>query len=204
MPATGGGMKFLLASRPETVHWGYIDAALPPVLPVQPGDIGTIDTLSDQGMINETDPATFVGSFGIPRGGVLQDVIDVYAAKQPEPGLSVHVLAGPVYVEGAEPGDVLEIRMFRACARVPYSVNKTGPGSGCAARPTEEPSIKVIILDLNKMLAAVTDDVHVPIDAFEGITCTAPAPELGEASCRPSGPLRRPVFAEKGRRIAEQ
>jgi hypothetical protein len=79
-----------------------------------------------------------------------------------------------------------------------------GAGLRCAARPTEEPSIKVITLDLNKMLAAVTNDVHVPIDAFQGLMCTAPAPELGEASWSHLRALRRAVFAERGRRKAER
>jgi acetamidase/formamidase len=189
-PATRGGKpKFHLPSRPETVHWGYMDAALPPVLHVRPGDVVTIDTLSHQGMINGADPATFFGSYGIARRDVLQDAIDVYAAKQPEPGLSVHVLTGPVYVEGAEPGDVLEIRILDSQARVPYGVNKTGPGSGVLPDLLKEPSTKVIKLDLEKMVATVTDDVHVPIDCFQGIMCTAPAPELGKVSSRPPGPF---------------
>jgi acetamidase/formamidase len=110
MPA---GRQYLhLGSRPETIHWGYLDAALAPVLRIRPGDVVTIDTLSHQGLINGTDPATFFGSYGVPRGAVLKDAIDVYAAKQPEPGYGVHVLTGPVYVEGAEPGDVLEVRVL--------------------------------------------------------------------------------------------
>jgi acetamidase/formamidase len=180
---------FHLPSRPETVAWGYMDAALPPVLHVQPGDVVTIDTLSHQGMINGADPATFFGSYGIPRSGVLQDAIDVYAAKQPEPGFSAHVLTGPVYIEGAEPGDVLEVRVLDSKARVPYGVNKTGPGSGVLPDLLKAVSTKVISLDLKKMLAAVTDDVHVPIACFQGIMCTAPAPELGKVSSRPPGPF---------------
>jgi acetamidase/formamidase len=180
---------FHLPSRPETVAWGYMDAALPPVLHVQPGDVVTIDTLSHQGMINGADPATFFGSYGIPRSDVLQDAIDVYAAKQPEPGFSAHVLTGPVYIEGAEPGDVLEVRVLDSKARVPYGVNKTGPGSGVLPDLLKAVSTKVISLDLKKMLAAVTDDVHVPIDCFQGIMCTAPAPALGKVSSRPPGPF---------------
>jgi acetamidase/formamidase len=50
-------------------------------------------------------------------------------------------------------------------------------------------STKVIELDLDKQLAKLTDEVHVPIDAFQGIMCTAPAPELGKVSSRPPGPF---------------
>jgi acetamidase/formamidase len=189
VPMPSGKQPLHLASRPETIHWGYMDAALPPVLRIRPGDVVTIDTLSHQGMINGTDPATFFGSYGIPRSAVLQDAIDVYAAKQPEPGYSVHVLTGPVYIEGAEPGDVLEVRILDSHARVPYGVNKTGPGSGVLPNLLKEPSTKVMKLDLDKMLAEVAQDVHIPIDAFQGIMCTAPAPELGKVSSRPPGPF---------------
>ncbi|MCW2879139.1 MAG: hypothetical protein JWQ95_3239 [Sphaerisporangium sp.] len=189
VPMPRGKKPIHLASRPETVHWGYMDAALTPVLRVNPGDVVTIDTLSHQGMINGTDPVTFFGSHGIPSRAVLKDAIDVYAAKSPEPGFSAHVLTGPIYVEGAEPGDVLEIRVLESHARVPYGVNRTGPGTGVLPGLLKEMSTKVIELDLDKQLAKLTDEVHVPIDAFQGIMCTAPAPELGKVSSRPPGPF---------------
>jgi acetamidase/formamidase len=187
VPMPRGKKRVHLPSRPETVHWGYMDAALPPVLRVRPGDVVTIDTLSHQGMINGTDPVTFFGSHGIPSSAVLKDAVDVYAAKSPAPGLSVHVLTGPIYVEGAEAGDVLEVRILESHARVPYGVNRTGPGSGVLPNLLKEPSVKVIELDLDKQLAKITEDVHVPIEAFQGIMCTAPAPELGKVSSRPPG-----------------
>ncbi len=189
VPIPSGKQHLHLSSRPETIHWGYMDAALTPVLRVRPADVVTIDTLSHQGMINGIDPATFFGSYGIPRSAVLNDAIDVYATKQPEPGYGVHVLTGPVYIEGAEPGDVLEVRILDSHARVPYGVNKTGPGTGVLPNLLKEPSTKIITLDLDKRLAELTRDVYVPIDAFQGIMCTAPAPELGKVSSRPPGPF---------------
>jgi acetamidase/formamidase len=187
VPTPKGGRRVHLASRPDTVHWGYLDAALKPVLRVRPGDVVTIDTLSHQGMINGTDPVSFFGQYGIRRSEVLKDAIDVYAAKAPEPGFSAHVLTGPTYVEGAEPGDVLEVRILESHARVPYGVNRTGPGTGVLPDLLTEQSTKVIPLDLRKRLAKVAKDVYVPIDAFQGIMCTAPAPELGKVSSRPPG-----------------
>jgi acetamidase/formamidase len=178
-----------LKSRPETIHWGFFDAALPPVLHVKPGDVVTIDTLSHQGMINGTDPVTFFGEYGIAPQDVLQDAIDVYAAKQPQPGMSAHIMTGPIYVQGAEPGDVLEVRILESHARVPYGVNKTGPGSGVLPNLLTEGSTMVIPLDLRRKIADVAPGVNVPIDAFQGIMCTAPAPALGMVSSRPPGPF---------------
>jgi acetamidase/formamidase len=178
-----------LKSRPETIHWGFFDAALPPVLHVKPGDVVTIDTLSHQGMINGTDPVTFFGEYGIAPQDVLQDAIDVYAAKQPQPGMSAHIMTGPIYIQGAEPGDVLEVRILESHARVPYGVNKTGPGSGVLPNLLTEGSTMVIPLDLRRKIADVAPGVNVPIDAFQGIMCTAPAPALGMVSSRPPGPF---------------
>lgn len=177
-----------LRSRPETVQWGYFDAAQPPVLWIKPGDVVTIDTLSHHGVINGTDPVTFFGRYGIPRSEVLQDQIDLYATKKPEPGMSVHVLTGPVYVAGAEPGDVLEVRVLDVQPRVPYGVNRTGPGSGVLPTLLTEQVTKVIPLDLQKRVARFAKGVNVPIDSFMGIMCTAPAPALGRVSSRPPGP----------------
>ena len=44
------------------------------------------------------------------------------------------MLTGPIYVEGAQPGDMLEVRILDVAFRVPYGVNATGPGSRCCCR----------------------------------------------------------------------
>lgn len=174
-----------LKSRPETIHWGFFDGSLPPVLHVKPGDVVTIDTLSHQGMINGTDPVTFFGEYGIPAKAVLQDAIDVYAAKQPQPGMSAHIMTGPVYVDGAAQGDVLEVRILESHARVPYGVNKTGSGTGVLPNLLAEGSTEVIPLDLQRKIAHVAPGFSVPIAEFQGIMCTMPAAELGMVSSRP-------------------
>src|SRR6202521_4198037 len=119
-----------LRSTPQTVVWGYITADLPPALTIKSGQTGKIDTVSHQGLMTKDDPATFFGAAGIPPGEVLQDATDVYHMVSRVKGLSAHVLTGPLYVEGAAPGDMLEVRIHKFDLRVPYGVNNSGPRAG--------------------------------------------------------------------------
>src|SRR4051794_40336706 len=94
-----------LGSTPDTVVWGYLSARVPPVLHIKSGTTVRIDTMSHQGLVTRDDPVTYFGRAGIKPEEVLQDAKDIYA-KVPHPkGLGVHVLTGPIYIEGAQPGD---------------------------------------------------------------------------------------------------
>src|SRR5499427_9134206 len=94
-----------LRSTPQTVVWGYIAADLPPALTIKSGQTVKIDTVSHQGLLTKDDPVTFFGKAGISQDQVLQDAIDIYKTVPRSRGMSVHVLTGPIYVEGAAPGD---------------------------------------------------------------------------------------------------
>ena len=119
-----------LRSTPETVIWGYLSADLPAALTIKSGQTVKIDTVSHQGLLGKDDPATFFASAGIPKDQVLQDAIDIHKTVPRTRGLSVHVLTGPIYVEGAALGDMLEVRIHKLELRVPYGVNNSGPTSG--------------------------------------------------------------------------
>src|SRR5215217_7601238 len=87
-----------LPATPETVKWGYWDAASDPVLRIASGDTVTIDTLS-----GEPDD--------LPADAVLvPEHREVLAETSRGPG--PHLLTGPVWVEGAEPGDVLQVTLL--------------------------------------------------------------------------------------------
>jgi acetamidase/formamidase len=62
--------------------------------------------------LGKEDPVAFFASAGIPKDQVLQDAIDIYKTVPRTKGMSVHVLTGPIYVEGAEHGDMLEVRVI--------------------------------------------------------------------------------------------
>ena len=130
-----------LKSTPDTVLWGYIAANLPPALTVKPGQIVEIEALSHQGLTTNKDPEKFFSAYGIPAHEVLSDAKAVYSEVKRPKGASVHILTGPIYVEGAEPGDTLEVRVHDIKFRVPYGVNNTGPGKGLLPKLLKEATV---------------------------------------------------------------
>ncbi|MGH7809081.1 MAG: acetamidase/formamidase family protein, partial [Candidatus Binatia bacterium] len=151
-----------LRSTPETVLWGYIAANLPPALTVKPGHIVEIEALSHQGLTTNKDPENFFRAYGIPTHEVLSDAKTVYAEVKRPKGASVHILTGPIYVEGAEPGDTLEVRVRDIKFRVPYGVNNTGPGKGVLPKLLNDATAKMIRIDLERRVALFSDDIHIP------------------------------------------
>ena len=174
-----------LRSTPETVTWGYLAADIAPVLTIRSGQTVRIDTVSHQGVINMTDPVTFFSRAGIPREQVLQDAIDIYE-KEPHPGGSgVHVLTGPIYVEGAQPGDMLEVRIHQLDFRTPYGVNNAGPLTGVLTDVLSGPTPKIIRFDLARKMAQFSSDIEVPLAPFLGTMAVAPSRDMLMVSSRP-------------------
>ncbi len=177
----------VLRSTPETVLWGYIAANLAPALTIKPGQIVQIEALSHQGLTTNQDPERFFASFGIRAQEVLQDAKTVYAEVKRPKGASVHILTGPIYIDGAEAGDTLEIRVLDIKFRVPYGVNNTGPGKGVLPKLLKEPSAKLIRLDLERRVALFSNDIEIPLNPFMGIMAVSPPTSLGMVSSTPPG-----------------
>jgi len=176
-----------LKSTPNTVLWGYLAANLPPALTIRSGQIVQIETLSHQGLLTERDPVSFFGAYGIPPEQVLPDAVEIYSKMRRPKGASVHVLTGPVYIEGAEPGDMLEVRVLEIKFRVPYGVNNTGPGRGVLPELLKGPTAKLIRLDLDRNVAIFSQDIEIPVNPFMGIMAVAPSRSLGMISSTPPG-----------------
>jgi acetamidase/formamidase len=176
-----------LGSTPDTVVWGYISARVPPVLRIKSGTTVRIDTMSHQGLVTRDDPVTYFGRAGIKPEEVLQDAKDIYA-KVPHPkGLGVHVLTGPIHIEGAQPGDALEVRVLDLELRVPYGVNNTGPGSGVLPDLVPTPSPRIIKTDPQRKVALLPGGIELPLSPFLGIMAVAPPPDLIIVSSGPPG-----------------
>jgi acetamidase/formamidase len=185
MPAGAQAPDATLRSTPSTVIWGYLTADLPPALTIKSGQTVKIDTVSHQGLMTKDDPATFFGNAGIPPGEVLQDAKDIYTMVGRVKGLSAHVLTGPLYVEGTEPGDMLEVRIRKFDLRVPYGVNNSGPGAGVLGELLTAPTPKIIKLDPARNVALFSPDIEVPLTPFMGIMAVAPPRDLLMVSSRP-------------------
>jgi acetamidase/formamidase len=100
-----------LPATPKTVHWGYFDAALAPVLTVASGDIVRAEAITH----HAGDAPELMMDDGITA------IFDAIPAEDRNPG--VHLLTGPIYVEGAKPGDVLEVRYLQMVPRLAYGSN---------------------------------------------------------------------------------
>ncbi len=121
-----------VGSTPANVVWGWFPVDRAPVLTIASGDTVDIDTLTHAGSIQAADPERYLGTFGVAPHEVLQDVLEFWESKsdRPREGRSAHVITGPIYIEGAEPGDMLEVQILDLATRVPYGINTTGATSG--------------------------------------------------------------------------
>ena len=129
-----------LESNLDTVLWGYVPTVhAAAALTMKSGETVTIDAVSHEGILEDQgrDPREYFGSQGVSESDVLQDAIDIAAdydrttrdfAKD-----GPHVVTGPVFVEGAEVGDVLKIETLEAAPRVPYGVVSSRHGKGSLA-----------------------------------------------------------------------
>jgi acetamidase/formamidase len=211
-----------LGSTPETVYRGFFPRNAKPALTVPSGAIVEIDTLSHQGLnlyknctiakgdlspgqctpSGELDPVAFQARQGIGAAEVLQDATDVfykldYATRTKIGGVrGVHVLTGPIYVDGAEPGDTLEVRVVKIKARVSWGYNTQGP-SGALPGYLKDNTRKLI--RTRGDVALFAPGIEIPLKPFQGTMAVAPAgdyvspiPEeasLGFVGSRPPGPM---------------
>jgi acetamidase/formamidase len=157
--------------------WGYLPDGRKPVATVKPGQTVRIDTLSHHGVVQPVGPVKFFATAGIPASEVLPDAIEIFEKVKRPKDASVHVLTGPIYVEGAEPGDMLEVRMIDFGFRVPYGVNNSAQGSGVLPDLLDKPHPKIIKFDLNRRVALFAPGIEIPLVPFMGImTVTPPKP----------------------------
>jgi acetamidase/formamidase len=175
------GHVHVVESNDQTVHMGVYDTTLPPILKIDSGDtVSFPDTWSH--FLNKMQP-------GVP-------VETLAKIRVSNPGKGPHSIIGPIYVNGAEPGDVLEVRYKRI---LPFNWGAVfnNPGSlGTGLLPQDFPDgqVKYLNLDLPKMTAEFAKDIHVPLKPFQGTLGVAPPdgyfPPLspGVTSSVPPGP----------------
>jgi acetamidase/formamidase len=180
------GIDAVLAANPATVVWGCIPADRAPVLRVRSGDTVRMETVSHGGLTRQ-DPVTHFAAAGIAADQVLPEAIAIHREVQRAEGMGVHVLTGPVHIEGAQAGDMLEVRVLDVAIRVPYGVNTTGPGYGVLPDLIGEPVAKTIKLDLARGVALFANGIDLPLAPFMGIMAVAPRADIAPVSTKPAG-----------------
>jgi len=166
-----------LLSTPKTVHWGYYAASQGPVLRVRSGDSVEIRTA----MI---DPPEALERSGVAPGQIDQASREIHRAIK-DRGPGPHILTGPVFVEGAESGDTLEVHIESIRLGLPYAVNVFFPGMGVLPEDFPYEYRKLIPLDEKRMVARFARGVEIPIRPFFGSMGVAPPEGLGRINSAP-------------------
>ena len=112
------GADYSLKVSPETTAWGYYWAEAKPVLTIKSGDIVEVQTDED------TDPAR-LEELGVPPDQITQVMRDMFT-KVPKELRHGQQLTGPIAIEGAQPGDVLEVRILKIKMDSPWAINNHG------------------------------------------------------------------------------
>src|SRR5215472_9419788 len=174
---TAGGKFYQLKPSPKTVVWGYYDPKTPPVLRIKSGDTVEIQTLV------ASNPERFE-SAGLGSDQIEPAMQDIFKEVK-ERGPGPHILTGPVYIEGAEPGDVLEVRIQKIQLAIPYALNAFLPGRGFLPDDFPYARTKVIPLDGEHMVAHFGNGIEIPLHPFFGSMGVAPPEVTGRISSGP-------------------
>ncbi|MCC6991561.1 MAG: acetamidase/formamidase family protein [Acidobacteria bacterium] len=166
-----------LEATPATVAYGYYWAEAAPVLRVASGDVIDVDTLL-------TNTPAGLERAGVPPEKVqasLRRIVTEVTGDRRGPG--GHILTGPVYVEGAQPGDVLEVHVESIDLPIDYGYNGCSgflPENCDRAVPT-----KIVPLDRAAMTAEFFPGIVVPLRPFFGSMGVAPPAAVGRVSSNP-------------------
>jgi acetamidase/formamidase len=168
-----------LKAAPKTVAWGYYSAAATPCLTVASGDTVEVHTLL-------TNSPTGLERALLPPAQVEQSLRDIFAEVK-DKGPGGHILTGPIFVEGAEIGDTLEVQIQSVKLAIPYAYTAFGPRGGFLTEDFPRSKTKIIPLDEKKMIAKFADGIEIPLKPFFGSMGVAPPESAGRISSAPPG-----------------
>lgn len=165
----------ILNPSATTVVWGSYWSEMPPVLRIQSGDYVKLRTLL-------TSSPERLEAAGIAAADVEKELRDVQSVKDRGPG--GHVLTGPIYIEEAEPGDVLEVRILSIELPIDYGYNAIGQ-NGFLSDEIFDRKMRIIKLDRQKMIGHFADGIDIPLHPFFGSMGVAPPKEAGRWNSAP-------------------
>ena len=158
-----------LKASPETCHWGWFDAGMAPVLTIASGDRVTVETVSGA-------PEDLPGEgYHIPP-----ELLDIH--ERSERRMPGHLLTGPISVEGAQPGDVLEIRLLDIKLRQDWGYTKVRPLAGALPEDFDEPDRMTVDLDAERNIGRLPWGTELPLRPFFGVIGVAPPAGWGAIS----------------------
>ena len=164
-----------LDAGPDTVHWGFFDAALKPLITVDSGDTVTFSTVS--GHPNQ-----------VPKPGsglaIPPALSAIHEKLQPKLG-GPHILTGPVAVRGAKAGQVLEVRIKSIELNYDWGYNTVRPLAGALPDDFHEMRVMHIPLDKKRNVGTLPWGLELPLKPFFGIMAVAPPPGWGAIPTQP-------------------
>jgi acetamidase/formamidase len=181
-PKVPAGKHHSLAATLETVQWGWLDPREKPKLTIDSGDTVSIET-----MMHSHDK--------IQPGTTMEQIVELRKAN---PGGGPHSMTGPIYINGAEPGDVLEIRILRIEPKA-WATNFNLPGKdfptiGALASEMPEGHVKFFPIDLEKRAIEFKPGINIDLQPFPGTLAVGidpndPAPRKGGVKDDPMAPV---------------
>ena len=166
-----------LEATPSSVAYGYYWSEAKPVLRIQSGDILDVDTLL-------TSTPDRLEKAGVKPDDV-QASLRAIVSSVTDRGPGGHILTGPVFVEGAAPGDALEVQVVSIDLPIAYGYN------GCSGFIRENCDqgrpIAIIPLDRTRMIGTFRPGIEIPLRPFFGSMGVAPPPAAGRISSSPPG-----------------
>lgn len=175
--ATAAQATHILMPTPTTVAWGYYDAAATPVLRINSGDVIVVGTL-----ITSTPPR--LEAAGVKPADVQQSLRDITTTVTNR-GPGGHILTGPIYVNGADSGDVLEVRIQKIDFAIPYAYNGFGVNRGFLPEDFPYSKTRIIPLDTAKRIAHFAPGIDIPLHPFFGSIGVAPPASRGRVNSAP-------------------
>src|SRR5947209_15037060 len=177
-----GDKQHRLAAALETVQWGWLDPKEPPKLTIDSGDVVSVET-----MMHSHDKV---------KPGITMD--EIVALRKANPGGGPHSMTGPIYVNGAEPGDVMEIRILKIVPKN-FAINFNLPGTefptiGALAPEMPNGFIKFFTLDPKKKSVEFKPGVNIELAPFPGTLAVGidpndPSPRKGGVKDDPMAPV---------------
>lgn len=168
--------SYELKATPDTVVVGYYWSEAKPKLKIESGDTVKIQTAGGGG-------ARAI-AMGIPADQV-PPAFEAINKEVKDRGPGGHVLTGPIYIEGAEPGDVLEVRIQKIDLGVPYAMNAFRSTAGFLEEDFPYSRSKMIRLDGERMMGLFGNGIEIPLKPFFGSMGVAPPASAGRYNSAP-------------------
>ncbi|HWA93527.1 MAG TPA: acetamidase/formamidase family protein [Terracidiphilus sp.] len=177
-PAVAQQQPVTLPASPSTVAWGYYWSEAKPVLTVHSGDTVRVQTLSTCGSTERMEEE------GVKATDIPAYNTEIYD-KVKDRGPGGHILTGPIAIDEAEPGDVLEVDILKVDIDVPFACNGFGVGRGFLPNDYPYGRRKIIPLDREKMIGHFAPGIDIPLHPFFGSMGVAPPASAGRYNSAP-------------------